>query len=123
MVKKYVKTQGNVVDKPRGQGYAAGSSWTRGQSWAVYGFAMAYRYTGKREYLETALKVARYFLNNLPDDGVPPVDFIQSKEPALVLHNCMELYHGSQIQKPLVYGDFYLLEALMKRRGETLLFV
>lgn len=75
---------GSVVEKPRGQGYDVGTSWTRGQGWAIYGFAMAYRYTKKQAYLETALKVARYFLDNLPDNGVPPCDFKQPKEPAFM---------------------------------------
>ena len=29
-----------------GQGYEQGSSWTRGQGWAVYGFANSYAHTG-----------------------------------------------------------------------------
>lgn len=39
-----------------GQGYAEGSSWTRGQGWALYGFANSYTHTGKQEYLDTAKK-------------------------------------------------------------------
>lgn len=163
---------GCVITKPKGQGYAPGSSWTRGQGWAIYGFAMAYSYTQKPEYLKAALKVAENFLKHMPETGIPPVDFDQpieppyvdssagvialcgmidlkkwaneedqqwleegirllfkgayansdfSKDTQAVLQNGMELYHGGY-QKVLIYGDFYLLEALMKRRGNDYLF-
>ena len=49
---------GKVADKPAGQGYSKGSSWTRGQTWAIYCFAMAYHYTKNKKYLEVAKKVA-----------------------------------------------------------------
>lgn len=66
-----------------GQGYARGSSWTRGQGWAVYGFANSYTHTGKKEYLDAAKRCAHYCMANLPESGIVPVDFRQPKEPAL----------------------------------------
>lgn len=57
------------------QGYSDGSTWTRGQAWAVYGFALAYRYTKDKNYLETALRTANYFINHLPEKVIVDWDF------------------------------------------------
>lgn len=65
-----------------GQGYTEGSSWTRGQGWALYGFMISYLHSGKQEYLDTAKKVADYCVENLSVDGIIPIDFKQPKEPA-----------------------------------------
>ncbi len=73
---------GGKVKTFRGQGYAQGSSWTRGQTWALYGFMMSYIHTGKQEYLDTAKRVAHYFIANIPESGLIPVDFRQPAEPA-----------------------------------------
>lgn len=53
------------------QGYRDGSAWARGQAWGVYGCALAYRYTGREEYVEDFKHVTGYFLDHLPDDLVP----------------------------------------------------
>lgn len=74
--------QGGVVKTYGGQGYEEGSSWTRGQTWALYGFMMSYIHTGKEEYLNTAKRIAHYFISNIPDNGIIPIDFRQPKEPA-----------------------------------------
>lgn len=73
---------GEMVKSYGGQGYAEGSAWTRGQGWAVYGFMISYRHTGKKEYLETAKKVAEYCIAHIPENGIIPVDFCQPEEPA-----------------------------------------
>ncbi|HIX15994.1 MAG TPA: glycoside hydrolase family 88 protein [Candidatus Hungatella pullicola] len=53
------------------QGYRDGSAWARGQAWGVYGTALAYRYTGRKEYIEDFRHVTGYFLDHLPEDLVP----------------------------------------------------
>lgn len=53
------------------QGYRDGSAWARGQAWGVYGLALAYKYTGRKEYIELFRKVTEYFLEHLPRDLVP----------------------------------------------------
>ncbi|MFD2328031.1 glycoside hydrolase family 88 protein [Cohnella sp. GCM10020058] len=73
---------GGVVRTYGGQGYEEGSSWTRGQTWALYGFMMSYIHTGKIEYLQTAQRIAHYFIANIPESGIIPIDFRQPKEPA-----------------------------------------
>lgn len=166
--------KGTVVSKPRGQGYSEGSSWTRGQAWAIYGFAVSYACTGKREYLETSLKVAKYFINSMDGRKVPPIDFRQPKEPEYIdstagviaasgmiqlkkfadksdreileravqellegahincnfdlnedsiLQNGSEMYYAKRHHLPIIYGDYYLIEALMLRRGGKLIFM
>lgn len=73
---------GEDLEYPAGQGYASGSSWSRGQSWAVYGLALAFRHTGKTEYLNAAKRAAHYFIANVAATGyVSLVDFRAPKEP------------------------------------------
>ncbi|MGS0527220.1 hypothetical protein ACU8V7_20710 [Zobellia nedashkovskayae] len=40
------------------QGYADDSMWARGQTWGIYGFAMAYRETGNKDFLNTSIKLS-----------------------------------------------------------------
>lgn len=54
-----------------GQGYSPDSAWSRGASWAIYGMALSYRYTGEKRYLEGAKKAAHFFIASLPEDYVP----------------------------------------------------
>ena len=74
---------GAFLDNPGGQGYVSGSSWSRGQSWALYGFVLSYLHTGKEEYLDTAKRIANYFISQITDDWMPRCDFRQPEEPLL----------------------------------------
>jgi len=163
--------QGGVVKAYGGQGYAEGSSWTRGQTWALYGFMMSYIHTRKQEYLDTAKRVAHYFIANIPEDGVIPVDFRQPPEPKLeddtaaaiaacglieiakavpeyerrlyldaafkllralearcdwtersdaVVQFGSAAYHAATHHHPIIYGDYYFMEALFKLKGNDL---
>ena len=51
------------------------SHWARGATWAIYGFAMGYRYTGDERYLDASLRLARKFISLLDDEIVPIWDF------------------------------------------------
>ena len=73
---------GEKVTIHGGQGYADGSSWTRGQAWGLYGFVLSYIHSGKEAYLDTAKRIAHYFMANIPESGHIPVDFRQPPEPA-----------------------------------------
>ncbi len=73
---------GEFVNNPGGQGYAQGSSWSRGHAWAIYGMALAYKYLGEQECLDAAKNVAHYFIANISlTDYVPLIDFRSPKEP------------------------------------------
>jgi len=74
---------GEYVGSHGGQGYGHGSSWTRGQAWAIYGFALSYRHTNNKDYLDAAKRVAHYFMANIPESGLIPVDFRQPATPAI----------------------------------------
>lgn len=162
---------GELLETPKGQGYAPGSSWSRGQSWALYGFALSYIHTGYHKYLEASLRIARYVLGCLEkNDYVPLVDYVQPAESPKIdtsagaitacglitlaniennpekdfcLNGAMKilkkleaefvdwdpntdfivqkgaiLYHGNEddYQIPLIFGDYYFLEAFFKLR-------
>ncbi len=66
---------GEVVDKRTAQGYADESTWSRGQSWGMYGFTMSYRFTQDESFLDTAKALADYWLEQIPGDGLVPYDF------------------------------------------------
>lgn len=74
--------KGNAIHQQTNQGYSDNSTWARGQAWAIYGFTMMYRETKKPEYLKTAQKAAKFFINhpNLPKDKIPYWDFNAGQE-------------------------------------------
>lgn len=74
---------GEFLKNLPGQGYDESSSWSRGQGWGLYGFTLSYEKTGKKEYLDTAVKIADYCLENIGPDGIVKLDFRQPEEPAL----------------------------------------
>ena len=61
-------------------GYGVGSYWARGATWAIYGFAIAYRYTKREEYLDLSIKLCEKFVENCEDDFVPIWDFKLPKD-------------------------------------------
>lgn len=66
---------GEAVRGATHQGFADESTWARGQAWAVYGFALSYRYTKEPSFLTTAQNAAEVFLKSLPDTWIPYWDF------------------------------------------------
>ena len=95
VIKHFVREDGSVChivqfydDKPplelEGQGFAVGSSWTRGQGWAIYGFAQSYQWTKEERYLETSKKVADYFIAEVQkNDWKVKCDFAQPEDEEL----------------------------------------
>lgn len=83
---------GEFLDNPGGQGFKQGSSWSRGQSWAVYGFSLTYRHTKDESFLNTAKRCAHYSISNLAvNDWLPLVD-----------------------------ADYYFIEAVLRLKGQEL---
>ena len=63
------------------QGYHDESCWSRGQAWAVYGFALAYKYTGRERFLELSKHAAEYFIAHLNAVDLPCWDFDAADQP------------------------------------------
>jgi len=56
------------------QGFRPDSTWTRGQTWAIYGFGSAFRWTGDPRFLDTARRCADLYIENVGDRFVGPND-------------------------------------------------
>jgi unsaturated chondroitin disaccharide hydrolase len=66
---------GSMLERGTANGLAPGSTWARGQAWAVHGLVSAARATGEPELREAAERAASWFLDHLPADLIPPWDF------------------------------------------------
>lgn len=71
----YDTIDGHFIKGVTQQGYSDQSMWARGQSWAIYGFTMAYRETHDARFLDFVQHVADVYLKRLPKDHVPYWDF------------------------------------------------
>lgn len=69
----YDPQDGTVRSRQTAQGYADSSAWSRGQAWAIYGYTVCYRETGRQIYLDQALKAFNFMKNHphMPADRVP----------------------------------------------------
>lgn len=65
---------GEFVQFLAGQGYSPDSQWSRGQSWAIYGYTRMYENTGDEKYLFAAKKCADNFIKQC-DSRTPAWDF------------------------------------------------
>jgi unsaturated chondroitin disaccharide hydrolase len=69
------RSDGAVTGIEQRQGLSASSTWSRGQGWAVHGFAetgLAFR---DRSLIAVAERTAEYVFSHLPAAGVPPWDY------------------------------------------------
>lgn len=109
------------------QGHRDESCWTRGHSWLVYGYPVAYRYTKDEKIFDIHRAVTYYFLNNLPSDLIPYWDFDfndSSLEPrdasaaavvcAGLLEMCSHLPDGADDKKLFKNAAGAILKALIK---------
>jgi unsaturated chondroitin disaccharide hydrolase len=62
---------GQPIGGKTSQGYADESLWTRGQAWAIYGFALSAQWLDNPDFLAAAQKTADRFLAESPVDRTP----------------------------------------------------
>jgi unsaturated chondroitin disaccharide hydrolase len=72
---RYDPATGRVINRGTIQGAGDETAWSRGQAWGIYGMVVAYRHTHREKFLETAMRLADYFVAHLPPDRVSPWDF------------------------------------------------
>ena len=108
----YDKETGKKIKAVTHQGYSDSSMWSRGQSWAIYGYTMVYRETKDPKFLDFAHKVTRVYLDRLPKDLIPYWDFDDPQIPnaprdasaaALVASGLLELSTYIQAEKGVQY--------------------
>lgn len=78
----YDTINGNLIKSVTHQGYSDDSMWSRGQSWAIYGYTMVYRYTRNKMFLDFAQKVTDIYIKRLKetsDDFIPLWDMDDSR--------------------------------------------
>ena len=66
---------GSVIRKRTKQGKGDETTWSRWQTWAIYGFGTLYEYTRDPKYLDASKRAADYYIAHLPGDSIPPSDF------------------------------------------------
>lgn len=110
----YDTATGQVLAKKTAQGFADSSAWARGQSWGLYGYTMAYRYTRDPAYLGQAVHIADYILKRLPADKIPYWDYDAPGGPrvlrdvsaaSILASGLIELSRDVQAAKGRVYLD------------------
>ncbi len=71
----YNTTNGALISLGTRGGASTTSCWARAQSWAIYGFTMAYGNTHDLSLLQAAQHTADFYFNTVPSDYVPYWDF------------------------------------------------
>jgi hypothetical protein len=73
----YDQVTKRVKEVRRGQGASTETAWSRGQSWAIYGYTMMYRETKEPLFRQMAERCADFAIDNpnMPADGVPYWDY------------------------------------------------
>ena len=115
---EFDEATGEVLNIPGGQGYGENSSWSRGQSWAIYGLALAYRYTKKTSYLNAAKTVAHYFLANIAlTDYVSLIDFRAPADPVYYDKQYREILKNSENVRYISNSSGSVIDAVRNNAG------
>ena len=83
-IARFDSETGSFLATLGGQGFGEGSAWSRGQGWAVYGFALAYRHTGRIEFLDASKRSAHYQLDMVFIMFTIPIPQIHIQKRALI---------------------------------------
>lgn len=114
---------GEFLRQATHQGYRGDSCWTRGLTWALYGFSTCYEYSRDPRFLDTAEACADYYITHTGPDGVPPWDFnappdsrrlLDTSAAAIAASGLMRL---SRLLSDPVKGHFYWSTALLILRS------
>jgi unsaturated chondroitin disaccharide hydrolase len=68
-------TTGALIGPVAGQGMSVDSTWSRGQAWAIFGFARAYQLTRNQAFLDAAETTAHFWMSHIDAQCVPAWDF------------------------------------------------
>jgi unsaturated chondroitin disaccharide hydrolase len=79
------------------QGYEDGSTWARGQAWAILGYANGYEATGSDHYLDVALRAADWWVQHAPTDWVPYYDFDDPNHDSIPRDSCAAVVAATQL--------------------------
>lgn len=74
-VVQYNRHTGEVDSRYTAQGFSDESGWSRGQAWGILGYIETYFWTKDKKFLEASKNITKYFISQLPEDGVPAWDF------------------------------------------------
>ena len=75
---------GEVARRYSHQGYSDESTWARAQAWGMLGFAQSARWLPEQgAFLDTAVRVADWWIEHVPDDWVAFWDFSDPGIPAV----------------------------------------
>ena len=119
-VLNYSQKDGRIQEIRRGQGASCFTAWSRGQSWAIYGYTMMYRETKDKAYLEFAQKVSDYAIShpNMPEDGIPYWDYgapgeeRDSSAGSIMAAGLLELADYVGAEKGEMYRNFAVKQLL-----------
>lgn len=166
---------GSLLKRHTHQGHHDDGCWSRGLGWCAYGFAEAYRATGREDFLAVARRALDYHVahsqadpvtfNDYADPRIPdaprdtsasailacaalaldetgagksyreesgrilrdlvtrfltPVGAGDRRPAGMLPHTCYNLYTGEAPDHELVWGDYFLLEALARWQGRGL---
>lgn len=74
---------GQLIERYTHKGYSNNSVWARAQAWAMLGYALAAHYAPDvKKFIDTAVKVHNWWIENVPNDYVAYWDFNDPRIPA-----------------------------------------